>query len=586
MKKLTLFLCLSVMLCSCEDLIDPAMENNKTLEDIVQAPESAMGILLTAYSQLPYSYQAVPNTDVATDDAVTNDFSDSYLKAATGSWSAISNPLDQWQSRGSAIQYANLFISIVDNVEWVSNNQPVNKLLADRMRGEALALRALNMYHMLRAHAGWVGGELLGIPIHTTPETPQSDFNQPRNTFKACMEQIVSDIDAACTLLPLDYENVASLPVGYEDRELTVSDYNRAMGAYLKGRLSGRIAEAIKAQAILMAASPAYYDASGYTWADAAEAAAVVLNRIGGLSGLDDGGAEWYNNYADQSSGSNPDEILWRANITEDNGLETLCFPPTLYGTGRVNPSQNLVDAFPMADGYPIDEDGGSKTYDDQDPYTDRDPRLAKYVLYNESVFGTATIVTGEYGSTIDALNRESGNSTRTGYYMRKHLASGCNVNPTYNTTAKHICAYIRYTEIYLAYAEAAFEAYGATVSAPSATYSALNVLQEIRNRADITGGDQYITSITNDTDAFRELIHNERRLELCFENHRFWDMRRWKSPIDEVVRGMRITKSGETCVYTPFEVEDREFKDYMYYGPVPDSEIKKYNQLKQNTGW
>ena len=84
-----------------------------------------------------------------------------------------------------------------------------------------------------------------------------------------------------------------------------------------------------------------------------------------------------------------------------------------------------------------------------------------------------------------------------------------------------------------------------------------------------------------------RELIRNERRIELSFEGFRFWDLRRWKAPLTAEAKGMNITadKDGNK-VYTPVDVEDRDYKDYMYYGPIPYSEVLKFTELKQNKGW
>jgi hypothetical protein len=88
-----------------------------------------------------------------------------------------------------------------------------------------------------------------------------------------------------------------------------------------------------------------------------------------------------------------------------------------------------------------------------------------------------------------------------------------------------------------------------------------------------------------------RELIRNERRLELCFEGHRFWDLRRWKvdlSKLNESAKGMNITTNASTGLfnYKPIDVERRNYKNYMYYGPIPYSEIRKWDQLRQNDGW
>src|SRR5690606_33414129 len=192
------------------------------------------------------------------------------------------------------------------------------------------------------------------------------------------------------------------------------------------------------------------------------------------------------------------------------------------------------------------------------------------------------------YGTNNDAINRERGFSTRTGYYMRKLLRADVNPNPNFNTTQKHYNARIRYTEIFLAYAEAANEAWGPTGTGTH-SYSAYDVIRAIRQRAGITDGDAYLESIKNDKDQMRELIRNERRLELCFENHRFRDLRRWKvdiSKLNESARGLQIAKSGNDLIYTPLDVESRSYQGHMYHGPIPYSEMNKWSQLQQNAGW
>src|SRR5690606_38312271 len=161
------------------------------------------------------------------------------------------------------------------------------------------------------------------------------------------------------------------------------------------------------------------------------------------------------------SGGSNPPEIIWRENVQTNNGdVEAQNFPPSLFGNGLTNPTQNLVDAFPMADGYPIGH--GSSTYNSNNPYAGRDPRLAKYIIYNGSRAGAGNqlILTGSGSGTDDALNARA-TSTRTGYYMKKRLRMDVNRNPNSTVGKNHYNPRIRYTEIYLAYAEAANEAWG-----------------------------------------------------------------------------------------------------------------------------
>lgn len=591
MKNIIKLLVLVPLFSACDDLFTPAKENIRELDAMYKEPSYAQGILANAYILLPYS--SAPNSDAATDDAVTNDNGSNYLKMATGSWSSVNDPMSQWQGRKNAIQYLNIFLENVDEVEWASDE--VSRIMfTDRMKGEAYGLRAVQMYYLLMAHGGWVGNELLGVPIVTKAESSElgvSDFNVPRNTYQECVDQILDDAKKAIELLPLDFNDVgdADVPAKYQALGITnASSYNRVFGDKVKGRMTARIAEAVRAQVALLAASPAYSAGTTTTWTDAANYAGIVLDRIGGVGGLSKTGGTWYAQAGEiggLKSGANPAEIIWRDNMGENNDLEKDNFPPSIYGKGRINPTQNLVDAFPTKTGYPIAE---AADYDPTNPYENRDPRLKNYIVVNEDKQGpgNAAIVSGTYGDNNDALNKENGLSTRTGYYLRKLLRSDCNVNPQYDTKQKHYTARIRYTELFLIYAEAANEAYGPTGKGTQ-SYSAYDVIKAIRERAGIADGDAYLESVKNNQDKMRELIRNERRLELCFENRRFWDLRRWKANLTETARGMQIGKEIDgTLTFAPINVENRVYDSYMYYGPIPYNELRKWDQLTQNDGW
>lgn len=596
MKNIFKLLAFLPLLTACDDLFEPALENNRDLEAMYKEPSYAQGILANAYIILPY--ETSPTSDLATDDAVTNEISNSYLRMATGSWTANNNPVSQWQNRFNAIQYINLFLENVDKVEWAKDER-ISTMFLDRLKGEAYGLRALHMYYLLRAHGGKIAdGTLMGVPIILKSEGPDADFNHARATYSDCVKQIMEDADKAIELLPLDYKKFedSEIPEKYKNIGVTnASDYRRVCGEEFRGLMSGRIALAVRAQTALLAASPAFQSGSGMTWEQAADYAAEIVEKAngGGGCGLDANGLEWYtladNDYG---TGGSPAEVIWRSSTDENNTLEAANFPPSLYGNGRVNPTQNLVDAFPMANGYPISET--SSEYDAENPYNKRDPRLAKYIVYNGGKQGPndSEIITGTYGTNTDVVNKESGRSTRTGYYLRKLLRKECNPNPQYNTTKKHYTARIRYTEMFLIYAEAANEAWGPQNS-NGHRYSAYDVIKAIRTRAGLgtDNGDAYLESIknNNDKDKMRELIRNERRIELCFENFRFWDLRRWNvnlTKLNEIALGVEISKSGATMKYTLLEVENRKYEDYMIYGPLPFAEVMKWSNLEQNVGW
>lgn len=583
-KKLLFYIGILIALCSCEDVIEPAIDNHRKLESGREDPAFGAGLLYNAYTRLPTNNWTF--SEMATDDAVSSNEGNEFSLMANGRWASNYNPMEQWQRSRSAIQYINLMLSEVDSITF-SDTEIVNHMFRQRTKGEAYALRAIHMYHLLQGHGGMADGSLLGVPIVLEPEDASSDFNKPRASFEECMQQLYSDIEKAIELLPLDYGDIGSdadVPSVYASQGATKSDYDRVFGNVMKLRLTGRIIRAVKAQAALLAASPAFSEGTTTTWADAANYAAEVIDLNGGIGGIDPDGVTWYDNrniIDGLGAGANPKEILWRNNVSgSESGLEANNFPPTLYGRGLVNPSQNLVDAFPMADGYPIGHP--LSTYDANNPYLNRDPRLQKFIIVNGSTLGpnNTTVYTSVDGGTNDGLNRVE-TSTRTGYYLRKLLRGDVNLNPSSVNGQRHIKPHIRYTEIYLIFAEAANEAWGPMAPGPGG-YSAYDVIRAIRERAGITGGDPYLESIKGDQDAMRQLIRNERRLELSFEGFRFWDLRRWKENLTETAKGVQIQGGNHQII----NVEQRAYGSQAIYGPVPYSETLKFSALQQNTGW
>ncbi len=563
----------------------------------------ADGLLMYGYGRLPYL--TTTQTDIATDDAVTNQKNSSYLNMATGTWAADNDPMSQWNNCKDGIQYINLFLSKVEKVKWAPSAKSKQQMFIDRLKGEAFGLRALFYYYLLMAHGGYADdGILYGVPLLTVAEDGSSDFNQPRATFAECVQQCYADCDSAMALLPAEYENIktdSEIPAKYKELGAYLTNYNLVFGDKAKGLLSGKVAEAIKAQVALLAASPAFRDQSGVSSEEAARLCGNVLKHNGGLEGFDPtGNKDWFMSaYKTMIETTENPEILWREDRRKNASQETDNFPPTVYGNGRVNPSQNLVDAFPMRSGLPITD--AKSGYNPQDPYTGRDPRLAETVLYNGMTLRKTEIITGRYpnnnNESFDNINDNS-YSTRTGYYLKKLLRDDVNPLTSSLIEQQHIYPRIRYTEIYLAYAEAANDAWGPKVDGAGVGFSAYDVIKAIRQRAGLATdeigmplpeGDTYLEECAADKTKMTNLIRNERRIELCFENKRFWDLRRWQMPINESVKGMQIDRNETTgeLTYTIIHVEDRNFdSSYQWYGPIPKSEVLKWSNLKQNKGW
>ena len=582
---------MGVALASCDDLFEPAQENLKDVSSMYGDASYAQGILGNAYILLPYSNS--PQTDLATDDAVSNDQTNSYLQMATGAWSSQNDPTSQWKNRLNAIQYVNIMVANADKVAW-STDEGLQRLFSDLFKGDAYGMRALQMFYLLRAHAGMVDGvnEMMGVPILREFQEAGADFNQPRATFRACIDSIMVDIDRALELLPYEYEDVTddnAVPEKYKRYYISAGKYTRAFGYHQKGKINGMILRALRAQVALFAASPAYAQYSGVTMEQAARYAAELINT----KEMPADGYKWFANTTEiggLNKGYNSSESIWQTNVSERHSLEGDFYPPSINGLGRCNPSQNLVDAFPMTNGYPITDSRSG--YNPQAPYADRDARLAAYILYDGQTIGSGntTIITGTYGdNNVNGLNYTVGYSTRTGYYMRKLLRPDVNLNPSNITNQKSYDARIRWTEMFLDYAEAANEAVGPEAAVAGSKWTAKSVIKSLRERAGICAGvdDPYLDECAQSKEKMRELIRNERRLELCFENHRFYDLRRWQvdlNKLNETVKGAEI--SAPNAGFKTIDVEQRNYKQHQFFGPIPYSEILKYDALQQNSGW
>ena len=592
----------AALLCSCDDMFTPADENNRQMEDLAKESSYAHGLLIYGYDRLPYI--TTTQTDIATDDAVTNQKNSAYLNMATGTWASDNNPMSQWDACKDGIQYINSFFQIAEKSTWAPSAASKQQMFIDRLKGEAFGLRAILYFYLLQAHGGYAeDGKLYGVPLLTKPEDGSSDFNQPRALFSECVKQCFADCDSAMALLPYEYKDIANeseIPAKYMALGANFSGYNLVFGDKARGLVSAKIAEAVKAQVALLAASPAFRDQSGVTSAEAATLCANVLKRIGGLSGLDPTGNTWYRNKAKlEPSASEMPEILWREDRHKNADQERENFPPTLYGSGRVNPSQNLVDAFPMRNGLPITD--AKSGYDPKNPYANRDPRLEDDILFNGTIFRKAEIITGTYpndkNETDDNINSIS-TSTRTGYYLKKLLRDDVSPLSSSLIEQQHIYPRIRYTEIFLAYAEAANDAWGPKADPTGVGFTAYDVIKAIRSRAGLatneyglplSEGDVYLEECAGDKGKMTNLIRNERRIELCFENKRFWDLRRWQMPLNETVKGVKIDRNEETGVltYTVIDVEERKYDStYQWYGPIPKGEVLKWSNLVQNKGW
>jgi hypothetical protein len=584
---LYIILLLTILISSCEEMsLDPKVENTFGDEYTWKFGDYAEGILMNAYEFIPARFNSYDNNflDVATDNAVTNDYGSGIYDLATGGGiSPVYNPVGNWSRAYDQFRNIHLFLEngIDDDVQYNIVDETADSLERARLKGEAYFLRAWWGFQLLQDFGGKTntGTALaLGYPIVTkslTDEEMRDLDGLQRNTYEECVQQIIADIDTAVYYLPVKYAGGSNID-----------------GLQGLGRADDRVAQALKSRVLLYAASPAYQDddiiqitgmgeftivdQTNYEakWIEAAQAAQQTLDvLVGNIPGLRAG---FFNR------NNTPGEFIWRK-YHNDRNLENFNYPPLNYGNGYTGPSQNLVDAFPASNGYPIDDPRSN--YDPQDPYAKRDARLTLNVLHNGQNFIGDPLETFVGGKDSKEAHFQG---TRTGYYLRKWLNIGDMLNPENPNNDHHYHALIRKTEILLNFAEASNEAVGPGGIVPGCNQSAVDVVKTIRNNAGFNNHD-YVDEVAGQgKDAFRELIQNERRIELAFENHRYYDMRRWLLPLNETVTGMKVTKAADgTLTYEEVEVEERNFNDIRYYyQPIPYNDQVKSRNLINNLGW
>ena len=553
-------------------LLEPENSNIYDLDDVKSVVTYAEGFLINAYRNIPTNHNNF-NLSYASDDAVTNVPTNTVKTMVSEEWTSNSNPFDTWNTAYESIFYINTFLEEMGSVEWYWKNETTNALFAAKLKAEAFALRAWYYFNLLQAHAGkGTDGKMLGVPIvdHVLSTNNPSEFQIPRSTFNDLVKFIVADCDRA----------IAVLPDRWKDSGNANADI--ATGARNTNRINGLTVRLIKLKTLLYAASPAYSDGT-YTYAMAAQAAAELMNKNNGLAAVTSANSshiEFYYNPDMPNTGDLHPEVLWYSTKINSSTLwEVSNFSPSLFGEGLTNPTQDLVNAFPLLDGTPTPASKINST----SPYSGRDPRLAKYIFYNGANYkrGSKTITIITTAGSQDALGSVDTKATKTGYYLKKFMnVSNVDLDLKVNSGGIRYYTYARYTDALLMFAEAANEAAGPDANIGG--FNARQVINAIRSRAGITSS-AYVNGLSKAQ--MTDLIRNERRLEMCFEEQRFWDLRRWKLTADmkKPVSGVEVSADGST--YNYLEVESRNYSDYQIYGPIPYGETLKY-ALIQNEGW
>ena len=478
-------------------------------------------------------------------------------------------------------------------LKYIDNVKDINQAEKDDILGQAHFVRAFAHYDLFRFWGPF--------PYITHVIGPYDSWDIPRlSKHETCM-RIAADFDTAAYYFEKANKMRRDNPVVGGAGHLNHPDMFRPNGSAAKG---------FKSRILLFAASPLNNELGTKDWETAAVASweAIQIALENGYQLLS---AENYKqNFV---GGDYSNEQLWgwaAGKLNYDSPFQRFLINGVFRGVkgnaSGCNPTQNAVDKFETRWGDPLntqaDRDAATALshYNEQDPYKNRDPRFSINIIYNEAPipeYGTAKIYYENVGGTSkysELLNKEYAGLTNTGYYMRKQWGEQSIKN---NITPSHTDPIIRLAELYLNYAEAANEAYGPNSPAPGADMTAVDAINHIRQRI---GQPDVLTKFTTSTDIFRERIKNERNIELSYEGHYFFDIRRWKdAPVSMAgpLMGMSIEKVAPTAEYPIGYKHTRivlpanrqtAWKDAMYYFPFKEEDYYKMKNfdLSINPPW
>lgn len=614
----------TLILYSCADVLDQAPDGKISLEQVFQDDEKTAAYLNSCYGYIPgeghtyYFWMRGPvdwsdeawDTDAEAEPWITSgQLYDGNVSAASHfntMWAEAGNG-DYWQRMWTAIRKCTVFL---DNIDDAAVKSEANR---SRWKAEAHVLRAYYYMTLLK----WFG---CALPIERTAYHYTDDFSTTeRSSYYDVVQFIIEDCNAALSSPNLPWR---------------ITSNSEAF------RFNKAVAEGIKSRMSLYAASPLYNEGGNY-WEEAytinKEALSNLINNGYELYDkpnfatwktnedvqLPNDAAKLFNEYFCNNMGyeTNPTdkETIYQTNVGQD-WISTEGIGAVMgYKSGSC-PSQEIVDRFETIDGQPIidlakpyiDEithlqpnyNQNNTLYDPQDPYANRDPRFYASVYYNGSKrtcfwpfdepaealdnypakkgWRTRIISTWE-GEPQTGRNQTARKATRTGYFMRKfvHPNSGQETVTNGHAHAK----VMRLGEIYLNLAEAAAEA--------NHMDEALQAVNAIRSRVNMPP----LSGLSKEELILR--IRNERRVELAFEAHRYFDVRRWLKPTDNLektdrwITAAHITRNADgsyTYKRGPVSRERLCYDNKFLKFPIPLNEVNIMMALTeenwQNPGW
>lgn len=578
---LSAWLILSIFsITGCNDYLDKEYDASLSEEKVFGNATLTRQFLTNIYTNLPDGFGIYGDAqflgasrDCMTDNATSFWGLHYYNKINTDTYTSKDHPLlGFWNTNFTGIRKCNQLIKNADpNIVGNLQVEGDNNHLYDRYIAEAKFLRAYFHFELVAYFGDAPILEDIILDMNN-----QSQMNMERADAAEVLKWVADQCDQVKDVLPFTYASSGNW-----------------------GRINGAAAYALKSRALLYRASALNNaDNNSSWWSEAAQAAQDLMTQNNTNSSP-------FKLYTDYQSCFNAspylnNELILTRSVWNTNVIETSLLPEGFAGcTGRTNPTQNFVDCFETIDGKRINDP--TSGYDPQDPYTYRDPRLEAVIFHHGSTWGRADYqedraidVHFNSASDMGADYRGSMGGTYTGYYLKKF------VNPSMIMENKgnfeHAWILFRWAETLLNYAEAKNE-----VSGPDQSiYDAINLVRDRAGMPDLP------TDLSQS--AMRTRIRNERRVELCFEDHRFFDLRRWKAyegvSYDQeagnfdgyfsssllYIGGVQVKLAGTKIKYTYTEVTEqgqRVFnspKNYLF--PIPYTETQKAPNLGQNPQW
>ncbi|OAQ42015.1 carbohydrate-binding protein SusD [Pedobacter psychrophilus] len=571
MKKIIYILSLNVIIimAGCQKL-DRDFVTSLTREQINATYGNKSNEVLGLYNFIPDGMLYIGGNAMmaSASDEAEHTFERSTIQSFNnGSWNQFNNPDNVWGNYYTGIRKANQVIVSLDDVDLEqfrldpspSAQGTFLSRTADikRWKYEARFLRAYFYFELIKRYGG--------VPLLKESIGLDTDFTTlKRNTLQECVDFISSECDSAALQLPLPYTDVNDI-----------------------GRRATKFAAlALKSRVLLYAASDLFNTptwAGGYSnpelislngvnrsirWRAASDAAKACIDAMSTVN-LNGSYQGVFNNF-------NIPEIILAKRTTANNTFERNNSPVGFpSGQGLTTPSQNQVDAYEMKPtGKPISD--ATSGYNPNNPYQNRDPRLGFTVALNNVNFGTPVRPVESFVGGLDGFPLP--NATKTGYYLRKYIQESLNVQQ--NQTGVHSWIVFRLPELFLNYAEALNEVDPGNPDIK--TY-----VDRVRARSTVAMPALPAGLLQLD---MRNRIKNERRVEFAFEDHRFWDVRRWmEAPLyfNTPLRGVTITRTSPTVFsYNFINVENRVFEPKMYLYPIPQSDVNIATGILQNPLW